>query len=68
MFIGNPLAPLDKLGFSAKGGNAQSRLGASFGDGGLGDLEGGLGLRENIDEGVVIWVLGLNGAVLWPSL
>lgn len=54
MFIGVPLPPLDKLVFIAKGGNAESRLEARFGEGGLGDLEGGLGLRENIDEGVVI--------------
>lgn len=54
LFIGIALAPLDNLVFTANGGNAESRLEASFGEGGLGDLEGGLGLRENIDEGVVI--------------
>lgn len=65
---GTPLAPLDKLDFSAKGGNADSRLEARVGEGGFGGLEGRLGLCENIDEGVVVRVLGVNGAVLWPSL
>lgn len=68
LFIGIPLAPLDKLSFGAKRGNADSRLGASFGDGGVGDVDDRVGLCEDIDEGVVIWVLGENGAVLWPSL
>lgn len=52
-FAGVIRPPLSGLEVTEKGGNAESRFGARCGDGGLAALDGGLVLRENIDEGVV---------------